>query len=84
MHLIKCKMAFSQSKDRKVIRRDQIEMKAEIKMELVEIKEFEKIKIQYWNKNLQWKEKGDVKVIKNEIKGKFEKKISSNVEKRTK
>ena len=30
------------------------------------------------------KEKGDVKVIKNEIKGKFEKKISSNVEKRTK
>lgn len=47
MHLIKCKMAFSQSKDREVIRRDQIEMKAEIKMELVEIKEFEKIKMQY-------------------------------------
>ena len=83
MHLIKCKMAFSQSKDREVIRRDQIEMKAEIKMELVEIKEFEKIKMQYWNKNLQSKETEEVKIIKNEIKDKCEK-ISSNVEKRTK
>lgn len=76
-------MAFSQSKDREVIRRDQIEMKAEIKMELVEIKEFEKIKMQYWNKNLQSKETEEVKIIKNEIKDKCEK-ISSNVEKRTK
>ena len=76
-------MAFSQSKDREVIRRDQTETKAEIKMELVEIKEFEKIKMQYWNKNLQSKETEEVKIIKNEIKDKCEK-ISSNVEKRTK
>ena len=47
MHLIKCKMAFSQPKDREIIRRDQIEMKVDMKMELVEIKEFEKIKMQY-------------------------------------
>ena len=73
MHLIKCKMAFSQSKDREVIRRDQTETKAEIKMELVEIKEFEKIKMQYWNKNLQSKETEEVKIIKNEIKDKCEK-----------
>ena len=73
MHLIKCKMAFSQPKDREIIRRDQIEMKVDMKMELVEVKEFEKIKMQYWNKNLQWKENGEVKIIKNKIKGKFEK-----------
>ena len=40
-------MAFSQPKDREIISRDQIEMKVDIKMELVEIKEFEKIKMQY-------------------------------------
>lgn len=40
-------MAFSQPKDREIIRRDQIEMKVDMKMELVEIKEFEKIKMQY-------------------------------------
>ena len=50
---------------------------------LVEIKESEKVKIQYWNKNLQWKEKREVKGIKKEIKDKFEI-LSSNAEERTK